>query len=66
MLTKTELKSLIDTFEVVGEMPQPAANLKCLFTDTMIWLLVRPLHFSLYYLGQILDLNKLFPEKLRH
>jgi hypothetical protein len=53
---KTELK--IETFEVVGEAKENVmAAAKSLFTDSLIW----PLHYSLYYLGQIPSLNKLFP-----
>ena len=57
MITKTELK--VETFEIVGEAKENIMETaKSLFTDSEIW----PLHFSLYYLGQIPNLNKLFPE----
>jgi hypothetical protein len=56
-LARTELK--IDTFKVVGKTKENLiAAAKSLFIDSTIW----PLHFSLYYLGQIPDLIKLFPE----
>lgn len=55
VLAKTQLK--ISTFEIVGETKENIiAAAKSLFTDSTIW----PLHFSLYYLGQIPSVNKLF------
>jgi hypothetical protein len=57
VLEKTELKLV--TFETVGETKENImVAAKSLFIDSLIW----PLHFSLYYLGQLPNLNKLFPE----
>ena len=54
VLARTDLKT--DTFKVVGETKENImAAAKSLFIDSTIW----PLHFSLYYLGQIPDINKL-------
>jgi hypothetical protein len=57
LLTRTELK--LDTFEVIGETKENLMNTaKSLFTDSPVW----PLHFSLYYLGQIPSIDKLFTD----
>jgi hypothetical protein len=55
VLTRTDLK--LDNFEVVGETRENLiAAAKLLFTDSVIW----PLHFSLYFLGQLPNINELF------
>jgi hypothetical protein len=57
VLDRTELK--LATFEIVGETKENIiAAAKSLFIDSLIW----PLHFSLYYLGQLPNLNILFSE----
>jgi len=57
VLDRTELK--LATFEIVGDTKENImAAAKSLFIDSSIW----PLHFSLYYLGQLPNLNILFSE----
>ena len=57
VLTQTELKT--DTFKIIGKTKENLlAAAKSLFTDSSTW----PLHFSLYYLGQIPNLAELFSE----
>ena len=54
---KTELK--METIRITGETWNSLIEAaKSLFTDSKIW----PLHFSLYYLGQLPDLDKFFPQ----
>jgi hypothetical protein len=54
---KTELK--METIGIAGETHNGLIEAtKSLFTDLKIW----PLQFSLYYLGQLLNLKKLFPQ----
>jgi len=58
-LMKTELKT--DTIGISGDAKRNLTEAaKSLFTDSMIW----PLNFSLYYLGQIPNLDKCLPENL--
>jgi hypothetical protein len=55
VMEKTELK--MATFEIVGETKENIVDAaKSLFVDSLIW----PLQFSLYYLGQLPNLNRLF------
>jgi hypothetical protein len=57
VIEKTELK--METIGITGETRNGLiAAAKSLFTDSKIW----PLHFSLYYLGQLPVLDKLFPQ----
>ena len=57
MIAKTELK--LETFQVVGKTKENIIETaKSLFTDSIRW----PLHFSLYYIGQIPNLGTLFHE----
>jgi hypothetical protein len=54
---KTELK--METIGIAGETRNGLIKAaKSLFTDSKIW----PLQFSLYYLGQLPNLEKLFPQ----
>ena len=58
-LMKTELKT--DTIRISRDTKRNLTEAaKSLFTDKMIW----PLNFSLYYLGQIPNLDKCLPENL--
>ena len=55
VIAKTELK--INTIGITGQTKENfIAAAKSLFTDSMIW----PLHFSLYYLGQLPNIDNLF------
>ena len=55
VMDRTELK--LATFEIVGDTKENIkAAARSLFIDSLIW----PLHFSLYYLGQLPNLNVLF------